>query len=137
MIELLYLASEFQCGANAPQAVILADVYYNGTLVADNLATGEKVLLPDFNSDNIDIQYTMTYANCAVDSPISMLLKKTDPVPNLPAAYSQTSLQDLLNGLESYEDLFLLELGTHNTNSSVYDLQDVVFIVNNNPVLAD
>jgi hypothetical protein len=33
--------------------------------------------------------------------------------------------------------IYLVELGTHNTSSSNYDLQDVVFKINKNPLLPD
>ena len=42
----------------------------------------------------------------------------------------------MVNSLNSYEELFLVELGTSNTSSSYYDLQDVVLVVDNNPVLS-
>lgn len=54
-------------------------------------------------------------------------------VPNIPGVYDQQSIQTMLNGLNDYEELFLVELGTTNKTSAAFDLQDVVFIVNNNP----
>ena len=38
-----------------------------------------------------------------------------------------------MSGLDSYEELYLVELGTSDENSTAYDLQDVVLVVDNNP----
>ncbi len=134
MIELMYLLSDFQCGASAPKAIISADIYRHGTLIANNLSVGDKVMLQDM--DGVTFSYNLQYGGCEV-SPLSKTLSKTDPIPNLPGAYSQASLQDHLNGLKHYEQLYAVEIGTHNENSSYYDLQDIVFIINNNPLLPD
>lgn len=55
------------------------------------------------------------------------------PVPTLSGAYDQQSISQMLAGLNSYEELYLVELWTSNTTSSAYDLQDVVLVVDNNP----
>jgi hypothetical protein len=62
-----------------------------------------------------------------------MVLGSEDPVPNVPGVYDQQSIQQMLDGLNDYEELFLVELGTTNKKSSAFDLQDVVLLVNNNP----
>ena len=48
--------------------------------------------------------------------------------------WRQASIEEMLVGLNSYEELFLTELGTSDTSSSAYDLQDVVLVVDNNPL---
>ena len=134
MIELIYLLSDFQCSASAPKAIISTDVYRHGTLVASNLGVGDKVMLEDMNG--VTFSYSLQHGGCEV-SPLSQTFNKTDSIPDLPGAYSQTSLQNHLNGLKNYEQLYAVEIGTHNENSSYYDLQDIVFIINNNPLLPD
>lgn len=69
------------------------------------------------------------------------LLEPLEPGKQLPSYLSnlgtysadQTSVSNLFQNLDSYEELLLVELATDNTSSSLYDLQDVVLIVDNNP----
>ncbi len=107
MIELIYLLSDFQCGANAQQAVISANIYRNGALVASNVNKGDKILLEDMNG--VTINYSFQNGSCAL-SPVSLILGKNDPVPNLAGAYGQASLQAQLNGLNTYEQLYLVSI---------------------------
>jgi hypothetical protein len=132
MIELMYIISDFQCGSNAPMAIISANIYRNGVLVKENFNKGDKVLLPDMNG--VTFTYSLQHGGCEV-SPLTQILGKNDSVPSMAGAYNQTSLQNHLNGLQSYEELYLVELGTHDTSSSAYDLQDIVFKINSDPNL--
>jgi hypothetical protein len=135
MIELMYIISDFQCGSDAPMAIISADIYRNGVLVKENFNKGDKVLLPDMNG--VTFTYSLQHGGCEVSSPPTVTLGKNDSIPSMSGAYNQTSLQNHLNGLQSYEELYLVELGTHDTSSSAYDLQDVVFKINSDPNLTD
>ena len=83
----------------------------------------------------MSFEYNST--ECNFNANINQLLGPQDPVPNLPGAYSQTSIQDMVNNLDSYEELYLVELGTTDTSSSYYDLQDVVLVVDNDPESPD
>ncbi|MDJ0577838.1 MAG: hypothetical protein QNJ65_22090 [Xenococcaceae cyanobacterium MO_234.B1] len=83
------------------------------------------------------MQYNFLNATCSPVTPTGILLNPEEPVPNTSGVYDQQSIQQMLNGLNDYEELFLVELGTTNQSSSAFDLQDVVLLVNNNPVFAD
>ena len=64
-----------------------------------------------------------------------MVLAPQDPVLDLPGESEQDSIQQMLDNLNDYEELFLVELGTTNYESFAYDLQDVVLVINNNPTI--
>ena len=134
-IELTYSNSQYQCDSNSPQLEILVNIYHNGALLKENLAVGESILVPSLQGLSMD--YTANNASCEFTTPTELHLTQNDPIPNLPGAYDQDNIATLLSGLNQYEDLYLVELGTTDTNSFAYDLQDAVFIVNNNPVLPD
>ena len=134
-IELTYSASQIQCGANAPRMVIGVDVYHNGELVAEDMRVNDSVLVPDLAGVTMD--YYVVGEGCGLAAATERHVSKYSDVPNLAGYDAQDSISDILSGLESYEDLYLVELGTTNTNSSAYDLQDVVFIVNNEPDLPE
>ena len=131
MIELTYQASQYQCDASASQSTILVDVYHNGELVKDGLAVGESVMVPDF--DGVELDYQAATGSCGFSANESLLLGKNDTVPNLSGAYEQEAITSLVTNLNDYEELYLVELGTTDTSSFAYDLQDVVMIINNDP----
>ncbi len=132
MIELIYLASQIQCGPNSPLINVRVDVYQNQQIV-QTMHLGNKVLLPANSVQELNFKYKFLNATCSPATPTEMVLGPQDPVPNLPGVYDQQSIQEMLNGLNDYEELFLVELGTTNQKSSAFDLQDVVLLVNNNP----
>jgi hypothetical protein len=136
MIELIYLASQIQCGANSPLINVQVDVYQNQELV-QTMHLEDKVLIPVNSVQELSFKYKFINATCSPATPTQMVLGPQDPVPNVPGVYDQQSIQQMLNGLNDYEELFLVELGTTNKNSSAFDLQDVVLLVNNNPSVAD
>lgn len=135
MIELLYFASQIQCGANAELLDVKVDVYKNQELV-QTMSVNEKVLLDVDSVKDLSFEYRLAESNCVAAIPTEKLLGSTDSLPNLPGAYEQQSLQDMQAELASYEELWLVELGTSNPNSAYFDLQDVVIKVNNNPELS-
>ena len=110
-------------------------IYHDGTLVKGGLSVGDSILVPSFEG------LAMTYEATNIDetpcsslaSPTELRLTQDDPIPDLPGAYDRASITTLVADLAEYEDLYLVELGTTNTNSWAYDLQDAIFIVNNNP----
>ncbi|MGL6344913.1 MAG: hypothetical protein ACRC80_37890 [Waterburya sp.] len=134
MIELLYFASQIQCGAGGAFLNIKVDIYQNQALVK-TMMVDERVLLPVNSVNDLTFKYSIVNntTRCSLATPSQQLLAPTDAVPNIPGVYDQQSIQTMLNGLNDYEELFLVELGTTNKTSAAFDLQDVVFIVNNNP----
>jgi hypothetical protein len=134
MIELLYFASQIQCGAGGQLLNIKVDVYQNQNLVKTMLVN-ERTLLPVKSVNELTFKYSIVNntTRCSLPLPSEQLLAPTDAVPNIPGVYDQQSIQTMLNGLNDYEELLLVELGTTNKTSSAFDLQDVVLKVNNNP----
>lgn len=137
MIEFLYLASQIQCGAAGDFLNIKVDIYQNQELI-ETVSVNEKVLLPVDSINEVEFKYSTVNntTGCSLANPSQLVLSTGDQVPNVAGAYDQKSIQDMLNGLKDYEELFLVELGTTNKSSSAFDLQDVVGIVNNNPTVA-
>ena len=135
MIELLYFASQIQCASAGAFLNVKVDVYQNQALVK-TMMVNESVLLPVDSVKDLTFKYSAinNNTNCSLSTPSEIKLGKKDQVPNIPGVYQQQSIQTMLNGLNDYEELFLVELGTANKTSAAFDLQDVVFKVNNNPL---
>ncbi len=138
MIELLYLASQIQCGAGGNFLNIKVDVY-QGQEKIETMLVDDRILLDVDSVNDLTFEYSVVdnTSNCRLATPSERVLAPTDPVPDIPGVYEQQSIQTMLDGLNDYEELFLVELGTTNQNSAAFDLQDVVLIVNNNPSAAD
>ena len=136
MIELLYFASQIQCGAGGDFLNIQVDVYHDREIVK-TMSVNERVLLNVDSINDLTFEYSAINNNtsCSLSIPSELVLAPNDSVPNISGVYEQESIQDMLDGLNSYEELFLVELGTENDTSPAFDLQDVVFIVDNNPVV--
>ncbi len=130
-VELTYRASQYQCGEDSSMVEISVDVYDNGELVAENMGINDSVMVS--NIDDVVLVYSSLDANCSLDTPTERIVSQESEIPDLPGAYDQENIADLLAGLEDYEDLFLVELGTTDSTSFAYDLQDVVMVVNNDP----
>ena len=137
MIELLYFASQIQCGANGDMLNIQVDVYHNQELV-QTMVKNDRVLLEVDSVEDLTFEYTVINEEdtCGLSIPNQLVLAPDDAVPTMPGVYDQQSIQSMLNVLNEYEELFLVELGTRDKTSTAYDLQDVVFVVNNNPTMA-
>ncbi|MDJ0648822.1 MAG: hypothetical protein QNJ60_08955 [Xenococcaceae cyanobacterium MO_188.B19] len=136
MIELLYLTSQIQCGVNGDFLNIQVDVYQNQELIR-TISQNESLLLPVDSINDLRFEYytVNNTTSCSLSTPSEQLLTSNDPIPNISGVYEQQSIQTMLDGLNNYEELFLVELGTVDQTSPAFDLQDVVFIVNNNPVI--
>ena len=134
MIELLYFASQIQCGPDSSLINVQVDVYHNQQLV-HTLSVNDKVLLPVNSVEELTFEYSFINASCTPQPATEMVLGSQDYVPSLAGVYEQQSIQELLNGLNNYEELFLAELGTTDNTSTAFDLQDVVIKVNNNPTI--
>ncbi|MGK7898511.1 MAG: hypothetical protein AB4372_34070 [Xenococcus sp. (in: cyanobacteria)] len=136
-ILLTYFASQFQCGADSSLVNIEVDVYRNNQFVK-TLSVNDTIYLPINSFTELAFEYNFIDAECSpIENPVKEVLAPTDPVPDVPGVYEQDSLQELLDGLNEYEELFVVELGTNEKTNSSYDLQDVVLVINNNPPYID
>ena len=88
-------------------------------------------MVPDFAG--VELDYEAATGSCGFSANENLLLGQDDTVPNLAGAYNQQSINSLLANLNEYEQLLLVELGTANSNSFAYDLQDVVIVVDSDP----
>lgn len=137
MIEFLYFASQIQCGAGGDFLNIAVDIYHHQTLI-ETVSVNEKVLLPVDSIQDVTFEYRVVNntTRCSLAAPSEMVLAPNDAVPNVAGVYEQQSIREMLAGLQEYEELFLVELGTTKQSSPAFDLQDVVGIVNNNPTVS-
>ncbi|NJK56667.1 MAG: hypothetical protein HC939_12015 [Pleurocapsa sp. SU_5_0] len=137
MIELLYLASQIQCGAGGSFLNIQVDVYHQEQLVK-TMKVNERALIPVGSVNDLDFRYTIINNNtqCSLRTPTEMALTPGSQLPSMAGVYEQDSVQTLLSGLNNYEELFLVELGTTDRNSPAFDLQDVIFKVDNDPTIS-
>ena len=139
MIELLYLASQIQCGAGGDFLNIQVDVYKGAELI-ETMMVEDKALISVDSVDELDFQYSIVgnTTNCtSLATPSEMSLDTDSILPDLDGFAEQNSVQALLEGLNDYEELFLAELGTTNNSSSAFDLQDVILRIDNNPDLSE
>ena len=136
MIELLYLASQIQCSAGEGLLNIQVDVYHEQQLIK-TMSVNDRVLIDVASVNNLEFEYKAVgnNANCALKTPTEMALNRQDTLPDMDGVYEQDSVQTLLSNLDEYEELFLVELGATNKESKAFDMQDVVFKVDNNPEL--
>lgn len=136
MIELLYLASQIQCGAGGSFLNIKVDVYHQAQLVK-TMKVNERALIPVGSVNDLNFRYTIINNNtqCSLRTPTEMVLTPGSQLPSMAGVYQQDSVQTLLSGLNNYEELFLVELGTTDRNSPTFDMQDVIFKVDNNPTI--
>ncbi|MDJ0569579.1 MAG: hypothetical protein QNJ53_11090 [Pleurocapsa sp. MO_192.B19] len=136
MIELLYFASQIQCGAGGEFLNIKVDVYQNQELI-ETMLVDDRVLLPVDSVKDLTFKYSAlnNNTNCSLATPSEQVLAPDDQVPNIPGVYEQQSIQAMLDDLNDYEELLLVELGTTNQASAAFDIQDVVVKVNNNPTI--
>ena len=134
-LELHYFETAYNCGSSGEAVTIDVEVYKNGQLIK-TMSEGERFLLNDTDSvSDLTFEYITSHdlSNCPFNAKIEQLLGPQDPIPSLPGAHGQQSLQDLVSNLDSYEQLHLVELGTNDPNYFTYDLQDVILVVDNNP----
>lgn len=140
-LELHYRDSAFQCGSDATQADIKVDVYDPNNNLLTTMSKGDRYTSTAFDSiSDLSLVYKVYNLSCIDNGSLvaaedTMLLGANDTVPNIEGFSDQASIEEMLVGLNSYEELHLTELGTSDTSSSAYDLQDVVMVVDNNPTL--
>ena len=135
MIELLYFASQIQCGVGGDFLNIKIDVYQNQELVA-TMMVDDSVLLPVDSVNSLSFEYSIinnTTECTSLATPTELILAPGDELPDLDGFDQQSSVATILSGLDQYQELFLVELGTTDTESAAYDIQDVVLRIDNNP----
>ncbi|MEM7758935.1 MAG: hypothetical protein AAF298_12535 [Cyanobacteria bacterium P01_A01_bin.40] len=138
MIELLYFASQIQCGAGGEFLDIQVNVYQNQELV-ETMVVEDRVLLPVDSVSDLTFEYSVINNDTSCSSlaaPSELVLAPDDELPNLAGFDQQDSVISLLSGLNEYQELFLVELGTTDTASSAFDMQDVTLRIDNNPVIS-
>ncbi|MEL6909475.1 MAG: hypothetical protein AAFY63_12585 [Cyanobacteria bacterium J06643_13] len=139
-IELRYLDSAIQCGDDPTQARVEVEVYdqINDTKIA-TLSKGEKFITTEVDSiDDLFIKYKIFNLSCLTEGGYRAtqdrkILASDSEVPTVQGFNGQASITQMLQGLDSYEELFLVELGNRSPSSAGYDLQDVVLVVDHNP----
>ena len=142
-LELHYRDSAFQCGSNTTQANIKVNVYDQSNNLLTTMSKGDRYLTNSVDSvGDLRFRYKIYNLSCLSSEPLysslgSELLDSQDTLPDIAGFSGQTSVQQMLSNLDSYEELYLVELGTDDTSSSAYDLQDVVMVVDNDPLLPD
>ena len=134
MIELLFFNAQFQCGAGAQAEAVKVEVYHEQQLV-ETMVKGDSALLPVKSVDDLTFEYSLVNENasCGFTTPSAVTLSRGEELPGNNGFDGQASVSNLLANSNKYEELFLVELGETNQNSSAFDLQDVVFKVDNDP----
>ena len=139
-LELSYRDSALQCGKNGPKITVEVDVYDKRNNLITTMSKGDKYMSNAVDSvSDLRFKYNLKNTDCAglYLAKDSKILGSGDSLPDIAGFSGQSSVKQILAGLNAYEELFLVELGTKDKKSSAYDLQDVIFVVNNNPVLPD
>ena len=138
MIELLYFASQIQCGINGDFLNIQVDVY-KGTELVRTMNVDDKALIPVDSVNELNFEYSIVdnTTDCnSLATPSEQSLEKNTVLPERAGFSNQSSVQALLDNTDNYEELFLAELGTTDSLSAAYDMQDVIFKVDNDPVVS-
>lgn len=143
-LELHYRDSAIQCNSG-PQGNVKVEVYNqtNDTLLT-TLSKGERFATTEVDSVNdLFLRYKVYGIEPCLDdgsyraSQDKKILQFDSAIPTVQGFNGQASITQMLEGLDSYEELYLVELGNSSTSSPGYDLQDVVIVVDNNPNYAD
>ena len=136
-IELRYRDAAIQCGKDATPGVVKVDVYnQTNDILLTTMSKGETFTTTEVDSiSDLYLKYRVFNLSCLRQGAYRAsydikILGYEDTVPNIEGFEGQTSISQMLTGLDSYEELYLVELGSGNSD---YDLQDVVLVVDNNP----
>ncbi len=138
-LELHYFESAFQCDSDSTQADIKVNVYDQNNNLLTTMSKGDKYLSTDIDSVNdLEFEYEIYNLSCITEGSSlpalgTELLGSNDTLPNVGGFSGQSSIVQMLNGFDKYKELYLVELGTSDSDSSAYDLQDVVLVVDNDP----
>ena len=140
-IEIHYYESALQCGADSTQANVKVNVYDQDNNLLTTMSKGDTFKTADVDSiEDLSFDYDIYNLSCISDGTNltalgTELLAPGDTIPSVGGFSGQASIAQMLDGLNDYEELYLAELGSSNPSSSAYDLQDVVLVVNNDPVI--
>ena len=135
-LELRYEDSGLNCGAGGSPITAQVEVYNQSNQLLTTMSQNDTFVFTDIDSvSDLKFKYVLTDTNCAgtYETNETMLLGPNDPIPSIAAFSNQTSISEMLVDLDSYEELFLVELGGSDRSSSSYDLQDIVLVVDHNP----
>ena len=133
IVEILFLASQFQCGSDAAQAQF--EIYANNEVP---IAIGEKTYVSVDSIEDLQFGYTViSDGDCALSSVAPIGISYGETLPANQGVYQQPSLTSLISDhvTQPYLSLVLYELGTTYVDSSAYDLQDIVILVNTQPTI--
>ena len=131
LVEIIFLASAFQCGSSAPQTQF--EIYTNNNVA---LEVGESTYVSVDSIEDLQFGYSViSDGDCALHNIVPISIGYDESLPTNEGVYQQPSLLSIIeeNVTNEYLSLVLYELGTTNTESSSYDLQDIVILVNTNP----
>ena len=140
-IEIHYYESALQCGSDSTQANVKVNVYDENDNLLTTMSKGDTFKTADVDSiEDLNFDYDIYNLSCITEGRTlnalgTKLLAPGDVIPSVGGFSGQASIAQMLDGLNDYEELYLAELGSRNPSSSAYDLQDVVLVVNNDPVI--
>ena len=148
-LQLRYVDSAFQCSRNGEQADIKVYVYDRNDNRLTIMSKGDTFTTSNIDSlEELQFRYQFDNVDCFGShygnapnlnnrqniAPATMPLGKTDIIPTLLDGYGdQSPVETMLAKIDSYEELYLVELATSDSSSSSYDLQDVILVVDHNP----
>ncbi len=124
LIELLFIAENFQCGADAPLAqfeIIVEEQNTDGGTFFHTLEVGESIVLERDNYVGTTIN---DIANADCMSVFEFEEATVDTIPDLPGLYNQPDVASYLDELQGAESIYLYEFGSVNGPSA--DYQDVI-----------
>ena len=130
LVEIFFVASAFQCGGSAPQAQF--QLHTNNGIV---LNAGERAYVSVESIEDLQFGYSVvSNGSCVIPNVPGISVSYGASLPTNEPAYQQPSLLDLVatHVTDAYLSLVLFEVGTLDSGSSFYDLQDLVVQVDTN-----
>jgi hypothetical protein len=147
------LGGAITCGAGGANIPVTTNLYLNGNSEPESWDTNQPLTMPNISQGTtIDVEsiakiksnscnYSKTVDTKDVDSPQLSVLRDGDPVPDITPFDNQATIDDFLENyiedgkikLANNQVIYLFELGTTNTDSSAFDLQDNVVLATIEP----
>lgn len=122
LIELLFIAENFQCGADAPLAqfeIIVEEQNTDGGSFFHTLTVGERLVIEEDKYIGSQIN-AISNADCM--AVFEFETATPDSLPVLPGLYDQPDVASYLDVLTGAEEIYLYEFGSKENG----DYQDVV-----------
>ena len=119
MIELLFLASNFQCGANAPMAEFVVEIKSGDT--TKQLSVNQRLVMEKEDLELISVK-PLNNADCI--SVYDSVEVTVDSLPTQAGLYNQPSVLSYQEQLKDSESIYLYEFGA--TSGPSADYQDAV-----------